>query len=96
MNKTSTFIDNMKLPIHRWLRYSSGFSAIWVENTISEILEERSLSANDIANFIVLDPFAGPGTTLLTADQVGITRVLTVFDAYNKQVEQMCDDISFL
>ena len=24
---TSNFLDNMRLPIHRWFRYSAGFSA---------------------------------------------------------------------
>jgi hypothetical protein len=24
---SSTFVDNMRLPVHRWFRYSAGFSA---------------------------------------------------------------------
>ena len=28
---TSNFLDNMRLPIHRWFRYSAGFSAEWVQ-----------------------------------------------------------------
>ena len=28
---STTFVDNMKLPIHRWFRYSAGFSAEWVK-----------------------------------------------------------------
>jgi hypothetical protein len=24
---TSNFLDNMRLPVHRWFRYSAGFSA---------------------------------------------------------------------
>jgi hypothetical protein len=27
----------MKLPIHRWFRYSAGFSATWVEGVIAEL-----------------------------------------------------------
>jgi hypothetical protein len=27
---TSDFLDNMRLPVHRWFRYSAGFSAEWV------------------------------------------------------------------
>jgi DNA modification methylase len=69
---SSTFADNMKLPIHRWFRYSAGFSAKWVEKTITEILTNKKISNNDIANFTILDPFAGSGTTLLAAEQVGI------------------------
>ena len=71
-NTSSTFIDNMKLPIHRWFRYSAGFSAKWVENTISEILEGKNISDSSDTDFCVLDPFAGSGTTMLAADQIGI------------------------
>lgn len=28
---TSNFLDNLRLPVHRWFRYSAGFSAEWVE-----------------------------------------------------------------
>ncbi|MCL2003457.1 MAG: site-specific DNA-methyltransferase [Oscillospiraceae bacterium] len=74
-NTTSTFIDNMKLPIHRWFRYSAGFSAKWVEKTVFEFLEERSVTPNSATDFVVLDPFAGSGTTMLAADQVGIAGI---------------------
>jgi hypothetical protein len=69
---TSTFIDNMKLPIHRWFRYSAGFSAKWVEKTIRETLSHMSCITADNSAFIVLDPFVGSGTTLLAAEQVGV------------------------
>ena len=59
--RTGTFTDNMKLPIHRWFRYSAGFSADWVEKIITE-LEPK----------IILDPFAGSGTVSLAADKLGI------------------------
>lgn len=59
---SSTFIDNMKLPVHRWFRYSAGFSAQWVERTIQTSGRRQPK---------VLDPFAGCGTTLLAAEQVG-------------------------
>ena len=52
---SSTFVDNMKLPIHGWFRYTAGFSAEWV-NSIFE--------ANPNYNNI-LDPFVGSGTVLL-------------------------------
>ncbi len=26
---TSNFLNNMRLPVHRWFRYSAGFSAEW-------------------------------------------------------------------
>ena len=31
---SSTFAKNMTLPVHRWFRYSAGFSAEWVEHVI--------------------------------------------------------------
>ena len=64
--RTGTFTDNLKLPVHRWFKYSAGFSAEWVQ----EVLRSRG-SRN------VFDPFAGSGTTLLAADAVGIPSVGT-------------------
>lgn len=57
-SRSGTFLDNMKLPIHRWFRYSAGFSADWVRS----ILREKP-SVN-----MVLDPFAGSATTLLAGN----------------------------
>ena len=34
--RSGSFVDNMKLPIHRWFRYSAGFSADWVSSVIQE------------------------------------------------------------
>ena len=59
--RTGTFTDNMKLPIHRWFRYSAGFSAAWVEKIITD-LEPQT----------ILDPFAGSGTVCVAADKLGI------------------------
>jgi hypothetical protein len=61
---SSTFTDNLKLPVHRWFRYSAGFSAEWVQSVIREPHSNSSLR--------VLDPFAGSGTTLLAAQQLGV------------------------
>lgn len=51
---SSTFQDNMKLPIHRWYRYTAGFSASWVAEVIEKEKQEGRAH--------VLDPFAGSGT----------------------------------
>ncbi len=59
--RTGTFTDNMKLPIHRWFRYSAGFSAAWVEQVIL-----------DLEPHAILDPFAGSGTVCLAADKHNI------------------------
>jgi DNA modification methylase len=60
---TSNFLDNMRLPVHRWFRYSAGFSAEWVK----WLLAERSGG-----ELRVLDPFVGSGTTCLACDEMGI------------------------
>lgn len=63
---SSTFVGNMSLPIHRWFRYSAGFSAEWAEETVNAY---RSRTNSEIH---VLDPFAGSGTTLLACDKLGV------------------------
>jgi len=57
---TSTFVDNLSLPIHRWFRYSAGFSALWVR----ELIEQEKIKGRHR----VLDPFAGSGTVLLEGE----------------------------
>src|SRR5574337_558301 len=57
---SSTFQDNTRLPIHRWFRFSAGFSARWAESVIRDSGAAR-----------VLDPFAGSGTTILAAEDAG-------------------------
>ena len=63
-DRTSTFVDNMKLPIHKWFRYSAGFSAEWVKEVIREHQNDNKIN--------LLDPFAGSGTTVLAGDECGI------------------------
>lgn len=60
--RSGTFVDNMKLPVHRWFRYSAGFAAEWVRQIIQT---EQPVS--------ILDPFAGVGTVNVVADQMGIS-----------------------
>jgi hypothetical protein len=62
---SSTFVANMSLPVHRWFRYSAGFSAQWAESVIRESLSGRTPVR-------VLDPFAGSATTLLAAEDAGV------------------------
>jgi hypothetical protein len=61
---SSTFVDNMRLPTHRWFRYSAGFSAQWAQSVIDEHHAKGATR--------VLDPFAGSATTLLAAEDVGV------------------------
>ena len=58
--RASTFADNLSQPVHRWFRYSAGFSAPWVEGLIQR---EKAKGRRR-----VLDPFAGSGTSLLAAE----------------------------
>ena len=66
--RSGSFIDNMSLPIHRWFRYSAGFSGEWAAKLIREQIAEKG-------QYIVLDPFAGSGTTLLAADSVQVRSI---------------------
>ena len=60
---TSTFADNLSLPVHRWFRYPAGFSANWVRQIIEQ---EKSKGRTKI-----FDPFSGSGTVLLESDFCG-------------------------
>ena len=61
---TATFADNMKIPIHKWYRYTAGFSAAWVNELIRE--EQKKGRTR------IIDPFAGSGTVLLESEFEGV------------------------
>ncbi|QQB13212.1 hypothetical protein [Brevibacterium casei] len=63
---TTTFTDNMKLPVHRWFRYSAGYSADWASGLMRYWGVRR-----------VLDPFGGSGTTSLAAQEQKVESVAT-------------------
>jgi DNA modification methylase len=62
--RSGSFVDNMQLPVHRWFRYSAGFSAEWAGQVIGEAVSAGSVR--------VLDPFAGSGTVVLEAECAGV------------------------
>lgn len=62
-----TFLDNMRQPVHRWFRFSAGYSGAWVETLL------KAPCFPDGGT--VLDPFAGSGTTLLAADAAGVQSI---------------------
>lgn len=64
---TSVFTNNMKLPVHRWFRYSAGFSAAWVQDLLTE--------GGSVSEPRVLDPFVGSGTTLIAAQSAGASAI---------------------
>lgn len=51
------FTDNRTAPVHRWVPWIAGFSGAFVDSVLSSYLNRRK--------GLVLDPFAGVGTTLL-------------------------------
>jgi len=61
---SSTFLDNMRLPVHRWIRFSAGFSGAWAQHVI-----ENHATQNETR---VFDPFAGSGTTLIAGEDAGV------------------------
>lgn len=60
---SSVFTPNMTLPVHRWFRYSAGFSAAWVDKIVRSQADAERLN--------ILDPFVGSGTTLIAARAAG-------------------------
>ncbi len=61
---TSTFADNMRLPIHKWYRYTAGFSALWVRKLIESGGHQN-----------ILDPFSGSGTVLIESEFAGVNSI---------------------
>ena len=59
---SGSFVGNMELPVHRWFRYSAGFSGAWAEAVIAADAKDQPT---------VFDPFAGCGTTLIAAERRG-------------------------
>ncbi|MDO8616432.1 MAG: DNA methyltransferase [Dehalococcoidia bacterium] len=61
--------ENKSLPIHRWVPWIAGFSAQLVEDALRAYLP-RSASGGR-KRHLILDPFAGVGTTLIEAIKAG-------------------------
>jgi len=62
-----TFIPNKIEPIHNWYYFKEGFS----KQLVDIFIDRFQLNENSI----VLDPFCGSGTTLLTCKQRGIKSI---------------------
>ncbi|NLI97625.1 site-specific DNA-methyltransferase [bacterium] len=58
-----TYVPNKNLPVYNWFKYKEGFSRQLVFN----LLRNWKI----IPNEIILDPFAGCGTTLLACKELG-------------------------
>lgn len=61
---SSTFVTNIRRPVHRWFRYSAGFAADWVEQEIRKAQADGAVQ--------VFDPFAGSATTLIAAEMMRV------------------------
>lgn len=55
--------ENRRFPMHRWVPWIAGFSADFVQSVLREYLDDR--------HGLVLDPFAGVGTTLIEGHMAG-------------------------
>jgi DNA modification methylase len=62
-----TYVPNKTLPVYNWFKYKEGFSRQLVYN----ILREWKIDKKEI----ILDPFAGCGTTLLACKEFGYRAV---------------------
>ena len=56
------FMANREAPVHRWVPWIAGFSRQFVQDALARYLRGPG---------VVLDPFAGVGTTLVEADLAG-------------------------
>ncbi|MGI8584368.1 MAG: DNA methyltransferase [Chitinophagaceae bacterium] len=60
--KVVSFQANKEEPIYRWFKYKEGFSSALVKYFLSEYCQKTGN---------ILDPFAGAGTTLFAAQELG-------------------------
>ena len=60
------FMENREVPVHRWVPWIAGFSASFVEDCFRAYLPDSS-----DRRLKVLDPFAGVGTTIVSALRAG-------------------------
>jgi adenine-specific DNA methylase len=59
--------SNLTSPIHNWFKFTAGFSYKFVD----EIIKYENLTRDSV----IFDPFAGCGTTLVSAQKNGIKAV---------------------
>src|SRR5579864_1853337 len=60
------FMENRQVPVHRWVPWIAGFSASFVEDCLRAFLPSAPRERP-----CILDPFAGVGTTIVSALKAG-------------------------
>lgn len=90
---STTFQDNMKLPLHRWYRYTAGFSGAWV----GSVLEQGKSNGRRH----VIDPFAGSGTVMVesmlhSVDSYGVESNPYVYKIASAKLQWNDFDLDFL
>ncbi len=68
--KDPAFSENRNEPVHRWVPWVAGFSSGFVGDCLREYLADIEPS-----NALILDPFAGVGTTLVESFRRGFNAV---------------------
>ena len=64
--KDVTFVNSKNVPFQRWYPYIEGYSPDFVKSLIEEY---------KIKDCVIYEPFAGTGTTIIAADQCGLSSV---------------------
>lgn len=93
LQNSTTFQDNMKLPLHRWYRYTAGFSGTWVGSLLEQGKRE--------GRYRVIDPFAGSGTVMVESmlhgvDSYGIESNPYVYNIAMAKLQWNDFDVDFL
>ncbi len=69
--RNPAFTENKSLPVHRWVPWIAGFSAGFISDCLACFIPSRFNGKTPL----VLDPFAGVGTTLVEAVSQGFDAV---------------------
>ena len=78
-NSLVNFSKNKNAPVHEWFKYREGFAGVLID----ELIDDSNLQKDDM----VVDPFVGSGTTLVSSVSKG-------FDAIGIDVNPMSAVIS--
>ena len=66
---------NKSLSMHRWANWIAGFSGEFARSAIFRHAQDDRGCSNGKSGFVVLDPFAGVGTTLVEANRLGLNSI---------------------